>query len=159
VEFAQFYEASCDRCLNVVAVVVRDRLLAEDLVAEGFARALARWSKLDEHPDPTAWVVRTALNLNVSRWRRRRREVAMPDLIDTAGQLDAIDDQDLATALAGLPLRQRQVIALRVYLDLDLATCAHVLGISAGAVGTHYRRAMAALKTQLVPTSELEVLP
>lgn len=39
VEFAEFYESARDDCLRVVLLNVGDRLLAEELVAEGFARA------------------------------------------------------------------------------------------------------------------------
>lgn len=37
------------------------------------------WRTVSKHPAPAAWVVRTALNANISWWRRRRREIAMPD--------------------------------------------------------------------------------
>ena len=47
---------------------------------EAFARAWASWRTVSRHPAPAAWVVRTALNASISRWRRRRREVPVPDL-------------------------------------------------------------------------------
>jgi DNA-directed RNA polymerase specialized sigma24 family protein len=53
--------------------------MARELVAEAFARAWASWEKVGGHPAPQAWVVRTALNVRISRWRRHRREVAVPD--------------------------------------------------------------------------------
>jgi RNA polymerase sigma-70 factor (ECF subfamily) len=65
--FEQFYLASRDRCLWAVMGVGVDRLAAEDLVAEAFARAWASWQKVSRHPAPQAWVVRTALNANISR--------------------------------------------------------------------------------------------
>jgi DNA-directed RNA polymerase specialized sigma24 family protein len=52
-------------------VSVGDRDVAQELVAEAFARAWASWRTVSEHPAPKAWVVRTALNANISRWRRR----------------------------------------------------------------------------------------
>jgi RNA polymerase sigma factor (sigma-70 family) len=168
-EFSEFYERDRDRCLSAVAVVVHDRGLAEDLVAEAFARAFARWSKLDQHPDPRAWVVRTALNVNVSRWRRRRREIREPagwtsdvPAPASASPLDDLDDLDdrVAAALATLPLRQRQVIALRILLDLDTARTAAVLDIAQGTVTAHLHRAVTSLKATLTPlnhTDELEI--
>ena len=153
-EFAEFYEGNRDRCLSAIAVVVRDRLMAEDLAAEGFARAFARWPKLRTHPDPRAWVVRTALNANVSRWRRHRREVNLADQVEP-GVTDRVRDDELAAAVAALPLRQRQVIALRIFLDLDSAASAEVLGISVATVSTHLQRALATLHAGLVPTAEM----
>lgn len=57
-----------------------DRDAAQDLVDEAFARAWASWRTVSRHPAPAAWVVRTALNVSISRWRRRRREVPAVDL-------------------------------------------------------------------------------
>jgi RNA polymerase sigma factor (sigma-70 family) len=153
-EFAEFYEGNRDRCLSAIAFVVRDRLLAEDLAAEAFARAFARWPKLQTHPDPRAWVVRTALNANVSRWRRHRREVYLGDQIEV-GVTDPVADDQLAAAVAALPLRQRQVIALRIFLDLGSAASADVLGISPATVSTHLQRALATLQAGLVPAAEM----
>ncbi|HJZ03634.1 MAG TPA: sigma factor, partial [Streptosporangiaceae bacterium] len=74
-DFAEFYRETKDECLFAVLVSVGDRDTAQDLVAEAFARAWASWASVSRHPAPAAWVVRTALNAGVSRWRRRRREV------------------------------------------------------------------------------------
>src|SRR5262249_56208471 len=74
-DFAEFYQGARDDCLRTVLATVRDVDKAQDLVAEAFARAWASWRKVSRHPAPRAWVVRTALNLGVSSWRRHRREL------------------------------------------------------------------------------------
>jgi DNA-directed RNA polymerase specialized sigma24 family protein len=78
-DFADFYRRSKDECLFAVLVSVGDQDTAQELVAEAFARAWASWRTVSRHPAPKAWVVRTALNVNISRWRRRRREVPVAD--------------------------------------------------------------------------------
>src|SRR5260370_12697242 len=78
-DFAEFYRGSKDECLFTVLVSVGDLDVAQELVAEAFARAWASWPRVSTHPAPVGWIVRTALNANVSRWRRRRREVSVPD--------------------------------------------------------------------------------
>ena len=145
-EFAEFYRASKDSCLKAVTAVVGDRHLAEELVAEAFARAWTSWGKVSQHAAPRAWVVRTALNLGVSWWRRRR-EVPLSDHdaaspADTNGGVDPV----LIAALRRLPARQREVLALRIFLDLDTETTAKVLGIAPGTVMAHLSRAVAALR-------------
>ena len=156
-DFAEFYRRSKDECLFTVLVSVGDHDLAQDLVAEAFARAWARWRTVGRHPAPAAWVVRTALNAHVSRWRRRRREVPMADpggLADraTAGEtFGGPVDPRIMAALLRLPERQRQVVALRLFLDLDTARTAAALGIAPGTVQAHLGRAIAALRADLMP--------
>jgi RNA polymerase sigma-70 factor (ECF subfamily) len=55
-----------------------------------------------------------------------------------------------------LPARQRQVVALRLLLDLDTARTAEMLGISPNTVRAHMAQALAALRTSLTPEREQE---
>lgn len=156
-DFAEFYSNAKDECLFAVLVSVGDRDTAQDLVAEAFARAWASWPAVSRHPAPAAWVVRTALNAGVSRWRRRRREVPVPDLALVADRPVAGGaggggvDPGIMAALLRLPARQRQVVALRLFLDLDTERTAQVLGIAPGTIQAHLGRAMAALRDDLIP--------
>ncbi|MGA8117890.1 MAG: SigE family RNA polymerase sigma factor [Actinocatenispora sp.] len=154
IDFATFYQEARDGCLRAVLVRVGDLEKAQDLVAEAFARAWARWRKVGKHPAPRAWVVRTALNAHTSWWRRRRREVAVDEpVLDQAGAepADPVDPTIMA-ALRRLPDRQREVVALRIFLDLDTAGTAEVLGIRPGTVTAHLARAMATLRDELTPS-------
>jgi RNA polymerase sigma factor (sigma-70 family) len=149
-EFAEFYESARDDCLRIVLLNVGDRQLAEDLVAEAFTRAWMSWRKVRELQAPQGWVVRTALNAHVSWWRRHRREVALGshDIAVAADHDDAVAS-DLLAALRQLPLRQREVVTLRLLLDLDTETTAKVLAIAPGTVGSHLHRAVASLRTAI----------
>jgi len=151
-EFADFYAGARDDCLRAVFASVGDLQEAEDLVAEAFAKAWVRWATVSRHPAPRAWVVRTALNARISRWRRRQREIVVPDAAPggaTDGYLDSVVDRHLMTKVLRLPDRQRQVVALRLFLDLDTAQTADVLGIAAGTVTAHLARAIATLRQDL----------
>src|SRR5580658_6766234 len=154
-DFAEFYRGSRDKCLRAVLVSVGNQDTAQDLVDEAFARACASWRTVGRHPAPAAWVVRTALNANISRWRRRRREVPVPDP-GLVADLPAVPlashssgDPTIKAALMRLPMRQRQVVALRLFLDLDTHRTAQVLGIAPGTVKEHLARAMASLRDDL----------
>ena len=144
--FAEFYSSASDDCLRVVLATVRDRQTAEDLVAEAFARAWASWRKVSGHPAPRAWVVRTALNTHRSWWRRHQREVVVADVAAAAAEPPAEADASLMAAVLRLPLRQRQVIACRLFLDLDTAQTAQAIGIAPGTVTAHLARAITALR-------------
>jgi len=62
----------------------------------------------------------------------------------------------LLTALRHLPDRQREVIALRVFLDLDIDTIAAHLEIAPGTVRVHLSRAMTTLRHELSPSQAME---
>ena len=100
-------------------------------------------------------MVRTALNAGVSSWRKRRREVLVgSDPIPEFGSAGAEGDPAgrigvVMEVLARLPQRQREIVALRFFLDLDTAATAQVLGIAPGTVTAHLARAMAALRDEL----------
>jgi RNA polymerase sigma factor (sigma-70 family) len=156
-EFADFFQASWAPCLRAVVAVVGSPQLAEDQVAEAFAKAWASWPKVRRHPARRAWVVRTALNTGASWWRHRRRELPLPDHdMPAPADLDGGLDASLLTAIWRLPRRQREVIALRIFLDLDTATIARQLGIEAGTARMHLSRGVTALRHQLTPTKNTE---
>ena len=161
-DFAEFYRSAADECLRTVVVSIGDQDTAQELVDEAFARAWASWRTVSRHPAPKAWVVRTALNAGISRWRRRRREVPVPDparvtdLPASGGASVSLVDPRIMAALMRLPTRQRQVVALRLILDLDTVRTAEVLGIASGTVMAHLGRAMVALRHDLDPEIQQE---
>jgi RNA polymerase sigma-70 factor (ECF subfamily) len=166
-DFAAFYERHRDPCFRAVLAAVSDRHLAEELTAEAFARAWGHWRKVSGHPAPAAWVVRTALNTHVSWWRRRRREVAWdaPGAVATEraraergpadGDATAVD-LAIRDALRKLPRRQREVVVLRFFLDLETRSTAAALGVASGTVQAHLHRALKALRAELEDKNELE---
>ena len=168
-EFAEFFAASWDPCLRAVAASTGDMALAEDQTAEAFARAWASWHKVSQHPAPRAWVVRTALNAGTSWWHRRSKETALTSYhIAVADNQGAGLDAAVLTELRRLPARQREVVVLRVFLDLDIDTTARQLGIAPGTVRAHLSRAMTALRgsrtvtalrNELAPATTTEIKP
>jgi RNA polymerase sigma-70 factor (ECF subfamily) len=145
------YDAAFSR-LFAVAIrpslrILRDIDAAEDVAAEVLARVYADWSRLGSAPWVEAWVVRAATNLSIDHIRRSRRR--LPSIV-TKPDGDIEVRLDLAQAVARLPRRQRQTIALRYYGDLSEAEVAALLGISVGSVKTHVHRGLAALRVDFV---------
>ncbi|MGL5866866.1 MAG: sigma-70 family RNA polymerase sigma factor [Dermatophilaceae bacterium] len=154
-EFAEFYEQSRDRCLRAAVAHGMQPDRAEDAVAEAYAKAWASWGKVRRCKAPAAWVVRTAINADISRWRRRRREV-LADPPDTVGLWRDEDGVDLVTAIRSLPVRQREVIVLHYLLDLDVASTARYLGLATGTVKAYLHAARNELRVKLTPEKELQ---
>lgn len=150
-EFAAFYAANKDRCLRAARAGGMGPDQAEEAVAEAFARAWARWRTVRTHHAPVAWVLRTAVNADISWWRKRRREV----FTDTAPETVVAPHEgsaDLVAAIGRLPPRQREVVVLRYLLDLDTATTAAELGLATGTVTAHLHHALLALREHLAHT-------
>jgi len=153
-DFAEFYAVRKDAVLRAVVAATGDRTGAEDAVAEAFTRAYGRWARVADHPSPTAWVIRTALNVYRSWWRRWRRERPSEGLAaaaDPGGPGAGGIDVDIRRLVANLPSRQREVLALRVLADLSAHEVGAVLGIEPATVHVHMHRALQTLRRCLRP--------
>ncbi len=143
--FDEFYRSTKDGCFRAVLATVGDLGEADDLLAEAYTRAWERWSDVSTHAAPAAWVVRVALNLHRDRWRSRRLFGRLrPDAPTPAPELDL--DCDLLVALRDLPERQRDVVVMRILLDLANDEVADVLGIAPATVSVHLHRALTSLR-------------
>jgi RNA polymerase sigma-70 factor (ECF subfamily) len=85
--------------------------------------------------------------------------VALSSHDKTATGPDPALDSSLVAALRRLPVRQRQVIALRLLHDLDTATTADTLGMSGSTVATHLQRAITTLRRDVPALSDQELTP
>jgi RNA polymerase sigma factor (sigma-70 family) len=154
-EFALFYGLRRDAVFRAVLAVGGDRCTAEDAVAEAFARAWSRWARVGRHPNPTAWVILTALNVRRSWWRRLRRELlgTPPERSAPTGGADLTPlSAEIRAAIMALPRRQREVVALRILAQLTAEETGEALGIAPATVHVHLHRAFAALRTHLAAT-------
>ena len=159
--FEDFYRESKDRVFRTVLATIGNFHDAEDFTSEAFMRAYKAWDELQNHSSPAAWVVVTAKNLFLDSRRRANRlqsihaEIAQLDLVtpvDAAHDLEI--DWEIHRAIAQLPERQREVLAMRLLLDLPATEVANVLGITVGSVGTHLHRALKFVRKVLQETPE-----
>lgn len=148
-DFDSWYRDTRDAVYRSMVATTGRPEVAADLTAEAYVRALERWSDVRRHPAPRAWVLRVALNLHRSRWRRWQRELAhrQRDPGPAHRQESLPFDPALSEFIRKLPRRQREVVAMRIILDLSTAETAEALGIAAGTVTAHLHRALAALRT------------
>jgi RNA polymerase sigma-70 factor (sigma-E family) len=124
---------------------------AEDVVSEAFYELYRRWSRL-RSPDAAVGYLR-AVVCNLVRMRLRRLQVERKHadhVIELVGSAEAAvllreDQRALVEAIKRLPVRQREALVLRYWLDLRESEIASAMGISAGAVKSHTSRGMATL--------------
>ena len=152
--FAATAEEHLDDVYAYLVYLTRDRSLAEDLAADTFEKALRLWHRFDpRRANARTWLVQiartTALDWFRSEDRRRRREerVAEPEHVDAAFAEGL--SAELETALRELSAGEREVIALRILLELDGDEAARVLGISPTAVSTRLSRALKKLEEKV----------
>jgi len=152
--FAQAAERHLDDVYGYLAWFTGDRFVAEDLAAETFERALRLWHRFDERRgSPRTWLCQLARTVALDHFRseRRRRQreerAAVPEHYDQ--QLADSLSPELEAALRGLTAGEREVIALRVVLELDAPTAARVLGISPTNCTTRLSRALKKLEEAL----------
>jgi RNA polymerase sigma-70 factor (ECF subfamily) len=158
-DFDQWFRATLDRVRRAARRVVASDAEADDIASEAFARALVRWSTVRDLPHRDAWVVRVASNLALDavRTRSRRERILIVQRAAEAvgdGTEASAERMALVLALAGLPRRQREVIALRYLMGLPEAEVAAALGLSSNTVKTHLARALSTLRSRLGATWE-----
>lgn len=124
----------------------------ENIAQEAFVRLHARWQALANEDRALPYLRRTVVNLSRSRLRhlrvvRRAPGERLPDAASAEAQaLAGQEHLRLRAVLAGLPARQRQVLVLRYWLDLDQNEIADTLGIAVGTVKATTSQALAKLR-------------
>ena len=151
--FSTVVEAELDAVHRYLLFLTGNRTVAEDLTGETFEKAFRSWRRFDPRRGTArVWLCRiarsSALDHFRSEERRRRREDryagGLPQHVD-----HEIGPGPLESAVARLSPAEREVVALRVLLELDGPTVAHVLGISTTACSTRLSRALKKLEEMM----------
>jgi RNA polymerase sigma-70 factor (sigma-E family) len=147
------YAAHWRSLVRLSVLLLHDRGEAEEVVQDAFVATHGQWHRLRDPDKALAYLRQAVVNRSRSALRHRgvverharreaqRAEFSSPDSSTTPGRREAVLE-----ALRALPTRQREVLALRYYLDLSEAQIAEALGISRGAVKAHASRGSATLR-------------
>ena len=152
--FAQAAEAHLDDVYRYLAWFTGDRTAADDLAGETFERALRLWHRFDpDRGSARTWLCQVARTVALDHFRSERRRTRREEL---AAERDRFEERfveglspDLERALDSLTAGEREVVVLRVVLELDAGTAARVLGISATNCTTRLNRALKKLEEAL----------
>jgi RNA polymerase sigma-70 factor, ECF subfamily len=158
--FAAAAHRHLDAVYRYLLTMTKDATLAEDLTSDTFERALRRWHRFDaDRSGERTWLLVIARSAALDHFRgeerRRRREerFAREQEYEQYEQMDGRIDLGLSPALehalAELSAAEREVIALRVVVELDGDTAAQVLGISRTACSTRLSRALQKLEERM----------
>lgn len=150
------YAEQLPRVFNFFRYRVDDGAVAEDLTATTFEKAWrARSTYRSDVAGFSTWLFSIARNVATDHFRRRRPEVPLDETLaapreqrpdELAEQRDAF--VRLSALLAGLPERERELLALKYGAGLTNRAIADVMGLSESNVGTLAARAVGKLRTE-----------
>ena len=146
------YRAHALGLIRLAVVMLGDRPAAEDVVQEAFCGLYRRWYSLSDTGKALSYVRSSVINGCRSVLRRRPRQAGLDPLTGEppgesaeSAALIGEEHRQVLTAIRRLPNRQREVLVLRFYLDLDEAEIARSMRISRGTVKSTTSQALAAL--------------
>jgi RNA polymerase sigma-70 factor (ECF subfamily) len=141
-ELEALYRAKLPEFRRVAAAIAGERELGHDAVQEAFAAAVRKRRSFRRRAPLEAWVWRIVVNKARDARRRRLPALPKPDVVHVPDvPLDALTD------------RQREIVFLHYYADLDYAEIARALGVSQGTVGATLTAARRTLRTALEEVS------
>ncbi|HEX4059438.1 MAG TPA: SigE family RNA polymerase sigma factor, partial [Streptosporangiaceae bacterium] len=146
-EYTEYVAGRISSLRELAAVLCGDWQRADDLVQAALTRLYVHWSRAKAASNPDAYaraiLVREFIHERRSAWVKR---VSLSDWMTDvpAAAVDHDAALDLRAAVMALPARQRAVLVLRFYCDLNVDQAAQVLGCSPGTVKSQTARALGA---------------
>jgi RNA polymerase sigma-70 factor, ECF subfamily len=153
--FAAVAEDCLDEVYRYLLVLTADPALADDLTGATFEKALRSWRRYNPaRAEPVAWLCAiarsTALDHFRAEKRRKRREERYAADLPESTQTHLLGlSPELEAAVAELTAADREVLALRVVLELDAEAAARVLGVSRSACSMRLARALTKLEERM----------
>ena len=141
--------------VQVARAVVGNEASASDAVQDAFAQVIRKRSSFRGDGPLEAWVWRAVLNAALAA-QRRGGALDPFELAPEPGTNDPRDeDEEIRAWVAALPERQRLMVFLRYYADLDYRAIATALGVKTGTVSATLNAAHAALRLSISTPEEV----
>ena len=146
-EYLERAEEARGKLYRAALLTLGSESAAVDAVDEAVYKGYLSYQKLRQPQYLETWLVRILINICRDELRRRKRELAVEELPETAQE--AYDSLPLKEAVRRLPAQLRDVIVLRYFTGLTLEETAAALELPRGTVSTRQRRALTLLKLEL----------
>jgi RNA polymerase sigma-70 factor (sigma-E family) len=149
------FRAHAVTLVRVAMLLLGDQSSAEDVVQDAFFGLYRSLPKLRDRSKALPYLRASVVNGSRSVLRARKRAVLRgvhhepPVWSAESAAMAGEDRKALLAAVARLPRRAREVLALRYYLDLADQEIAAALGVSRTTVSSTASRALAALGREL----------
>ncbi len=165
IEFTLWLRENQKAFLKAAKVICFDTQNAEDVLQEALADVYKRWSKIREHENPEAYLMRVMVSKHADmrrKWLRKQEERETTwdlaeNIRDIADQTDDVTQRLLVqAALKSLTAIQRAVLVLMYEHGMVLREVADVLQIPIGTAASHLARGKAAVAAYVDLVPELE---
>lgn len=158
--FGELYERYALRVFRHAQFLTGDPVLAEDVTAQVFLKALEAIPRYESRGVPfVAWLLRITCNMVINHRKSAKNNghAQIPENIEATGTFFSpedscevkVDGERVWREVRKLPGEQRQVIVMRFIDDLGYPDIAQVLGKTVGAVRVIQFRALANLRGML----------
>lgn len=155
-EFIQRSEALKGRLYRTAALTLNSESAAVDAVDEAIYKGFRAYKKLRQPEFFGTWLTRILINVCNTELRRRKRELSVAELPETAQK--EFDALPLKEAVRRLPRDLREVIVLRYFTGLTLEETARALDIPRGTVSTRQKKALGLLRLDLTDEQKEEAV-
>lgn len=155
-EYIKRAETLKGRLYRAAVLTLGSESAAVDAVDEAVYKGFRAYKKLRQPEFFDTWLTRILINVCNTELRRRKRELSMSELPDTAQeQFDALP---LKEAVRRLPKDLREVIILRYFTGLTLEETAKTLDIPRGTVSSRQKKALGLLRLDLTYYQKEEIV-
>jgi RNA polymerase sigma-70 factor (sigma-E family) len=161
VTYDEFVDARLQALLRYAVMLTGDPHTAQDLVQDTMIRVQLKWKRVAASAAPERYVRRMLTNayvdLHRGSWLRRvvlRAEPVEPPAVADHAEA-AVDRDQMWIWLGRLPRKQRAALVLRYYEGLTDNEIAEALDCAVGTVRAHISRALATLRTHVVPAESV----
>jgi RNA polymerase sigma-70 factor (ECF subfamily) len=155
-ELEAVYEARLDDFVRAAAAITGGLESGRDAVHDAFVSAIRNLDQFRSESRLEAWVwqvvIHTALKARRQTRQRARHDSAEANRGETNGHLDEVEG--LRATIVLLPERQRLILFLRYYADLDYQQIADALGLRRGTISAALYAAHQKLRQHLEEVPE-----
>jgi len=141
------YRARFSKFCSVAAAILQNSEAGRDAVQDAFAKAVRNRREFRREGSLDAWLWRAVVNTALSE--RRKAAANGPASIAREQVAETAEDDHVRAAIQRLPERQRVVVFLRYWADLDYAAIADALAIAPGTVAAALHAAHGSIRNSL----------
>jgi RNA polymerase sigma-70 factor (sigma-E family) len=151
-EIDEFLGAHSNALQRLAFLLMHDSHRAEDLVQDVFVQVIRTWPRASEARNPSAYLRRVLIN-SAASWRRRMLNSEVPcrefiERTDESSVVEGYAERDMLwQLLARLTVRQRAVLILRYYEDLDDSAIGNIIEAPAATVRSLIARGLGRLRS------------